>query len=324
MNITYYTNELVSFYKRTHETNATQSMKLGDLLKELRTSEYLKKITLHARTLGEDEYAAYKKAYFPGATISCCIPEGPRKISNPSIVKNHTIVLDLDHLDESKLEEYKKSLMNHFPSIYYIQKSVSGKGLFCLAAVEDWLLNDLDGVFSWFKKALNEKLGLVLDKLADIVRLRYLAWDPSPAIREDNIIPAYMVWHEERVYNDLLTHKVPVYSQRSINFSDDDKRELLVKALKALCHNRAFQDSYNAYHPAWHFACDLKNIPEGEAIYWEFIRVERMGNLRHWTAKTPEQIWNNAKPSPLTFDELCKKYIGQAKNKIGKYWYKDS
>jgi len=199
-------NEKISVYKNFWDTVGTIS-DIKTVLASLKKLEAKTEEGRELRKISKDKYS-YFKQQMPGATF--CGTFSYRRLENQTS-KTHTIVLDIDHLSEQGLNmnEVKDFLMT-IPSIYYCQSSLSGDGVWALAAINC----NKEAAFNYYEKLLSSK-NITLDKLPDATRLRALNYDKYAKLKTSNI--------EFLVINNTNKVSLPkkLFSNININASKD-------------------------------------------------------------------------------------------------------
>lgn len=205
------TFETISYFRSCNQSPSipTKNIHILDALKMTR-HPWIKEKTLYAReAFLVNDLPLYKarKQMLPCVTFSGGFPPAlPRKIENG--VPTHTIVLDIDHISEmSYTVDELKNILFAYPSVYWVQTSCSGDGVFALVYVQEPTKREL--YFNWFEKDLKDRYNIKLDKLDDITRLRFLTYDDSPLARNE-IIPCvneYEPKKKKRTYRPMSVYK---------------------------------------------------------------------------------------------------------------------
>lgn len=170
--------EKIGVYKNCWDTIG-QISNIRTVLASLKKLEAKTEYARALRKTSIDEYKKFKDT-MPGATFSGTFSS--RQLVN-QLTKSHTIVLDIDHISEQGFttDEVKDILME-IPSIYYCQCSLSNDGIWALAAINC----DRNAAFNHYEKILKDK-NIILDKLADSTRLRFLCYDKDFRLKLSNI-----------------------------------------------------------------------------------------------------------------------------------------
>lgn len=188
-------NEKVSIYQNLQTSAYANYTKIGEatILNVLKNLHHFKDISNELKSI-HDEYLLTKdstlkviydekKKLLKGATFSALFKD--HRGENEEKTLTHTIMLDIDHIrDEQHLSiSYVKNTLMELTGVYYCQCSASGNGVWALAAVEN--PTDRVNIFNYYKKQLLKK-GIILDKLADISRIRYLTYDENYLFKSKN------------------------------------------------------------------------------------------------------------------------------------------
>ena len=298
MNIREATSEIISLYKRCDDDPSYpyKNVTIFEVLK-LCMCEKTKELTLKARSeipKGKSAYIA-AKSKIPCATFSASFEMNkPRWIVNATMT--HTIVLDIDHISEMNytVDEVKQILIK-YSSIYWVQCSVSGDGVFALVRIADGI--DRQKVFEWFNKDLKEKHNIKLDKLKDATRLRFLAWDESPVYKEE-IVPAIQEY--EPVVQESPRIVNSVYSTKQHDISHEKVAQAIWKVL-----NSGY--TVNNYGAWYHVGCEFANFSDGEQMFQKLS--DNYGKQNDSVLDKYKQCLK--KPAP--FDGVKIKWLGMAK-----------
>ena len=169
-------NTDVTFYKNIGY-KLGYNMKLIEFLQnEVR---YQKQIELARSYYGvNDKFYKKMKQELPCATLSCTCNHDKSDIDKV----NNILVIDIDHVDNP--EEIKRKVIE-LPYIFLTHLSVSGKGLFALAYIEDpsHYGEHYNSIYEDFKK-----LGIKIDKqCSNLNRLRFLSWDTNMLIKTGEV-----------------------------------------------------------------------------------------------------------------------------------------
>lgn len=205
------TFETISYFRSCNQSPSipTKNIHILDALK-LTRHPWIKEKTLSAReAFLANDISLYKsrKQKLPCVTFSGgFVTTEPRRIESGA--PTHTIVLDIDHISEmSYTVDEVKNILFAYPSVYWVQTSCSGDGVFALVYIYD--TSKRVEYFNWFEKDLKDKYNIELDKLDDITRLRFLCYDESP-LAKDEIIPCvneYTPVKEKSSYRPMNVYK---------------------------------------------------------------------------------------------------------------------
>ena len=312
MNIREVTSEKVSLYKRCDQTFPYKNGTILEAL-QLCMTDKAKKITLRAReilaTKGKEEYTKIKQE-LPCATFSAVFEmDKPRWICNATLT--NTIALDIDHISDSgrTCDEIKQILIS-YPSVYWVQESCSGDGVFALVRISNGA--DMKKVFEWFNKDLKDKYGIVLDKLKDPTRLRFLAWDDKPLYREE-VIPCVQEYEPEPELFDIPKF-TNVYSSINLKKYDHNDDELVRKAIWKVLNSGYTVQSYGAWY---HAGCEFANFSDGYEMF------EKFSNNYGKQTRSISSKWEECTKNPESMDNVKIKWLGMAKNKFGAEWWKE-
>lgn len=317
MNIRDIMQEKVSLFKSADQfpptpvKNITIKEALSICLKNASLTQKARQ--LHATN--KDKYSDFKKSNIPCVTFSASFQEGVKRSNKTVDKETQTIVLDIDHLSEigKTTTELKQFLINTYPSIYWAQESLSGDGVFALVYLAKTV--NKKKVFAWFKRDL-AKYGIMLDKLDDIGRLRFLAWDPKPAYKEE-VLACINEYEEEDI--KMFEHPLSAYCQARLDLkqanSSFDATSYTKQCIEALlsCPSWYMQDSVRSYHCLHYVACAFKHFPEGEQ--WFRTLVNKPG-YHSRSEQVIQQMWKSANISEVSIDDVHRRFQGAYKRFI--------
>lgn len=179
------------------------------------------------------------KSYIP-----CVTPSGVFTYAdnNSLISPSNLLVLDIDDLYNIDIEEVKRNIFS-LPYVYSVSSSLSGNGLWVIIPIDP--LKDREKVFDSINQCMR-LMGIKVDKLKDIARLRYISCDSNPLIKSDD---TDIVIYDKELDLDLfsLTNNRPsdrdiikraLYKSQGTPFTDPlDNDELCYYAAKYAIEN---------------------------------------------------------------------------------------
>lgn len=272
-----------------------------------------KNIVEKARQLkqnGQDEEYKALKETLPCTMYTCHTNESKSSKDIKDLLP--FIVIDIDHLDENEVEETKNKLFA-LPYVFLVSKSVSGLGVYALAyiaypekAKETYRSLVIDMA----------KIGIEIDKQCNnINRLRFMSYDENLLVKEnDMLIEPYSKYVEPTSNLKCKESKKSVDS--IVKSYDGVNIELLHKAVKLMIEDGYHVNSYGAWY---HLASELKNFDDGLELFIKSSSNPQYNDSEEVIIKK----WEKAEPSGITPD-LSRKWMGMAKNRFGKDWWKIS
>ena len=119
------------------------------------------------------------KSYIP-----CVSPSGVFSYANNNsiISPSNLLVLDIDDLYNADIEEVKRNIFS-LPYVYSVSSSLSGNGLWVIIPIDP--SKDREKVFDSINQCMR-LMGIKIDKLKDVARLRYISCDSNPLIKSDD------------------------------------------------------------------------------------------------------------------------------------------
>ena len=157
-----------SFDGRPAKLNIEYYAKAFKMLDGCSIPEAIKHIQKHVEENGKDEIFRVCKSLMPGATVSAGFENQRRK--NAPLISTKIIAVDIDDVEpEMTIDKLINLNYKGSPLFFWVNKSISGKGVFGLIACRTENLE-------WHFNAINDFLkshGTKVDELKDITRLRY-------------------------------------------------------------------------------------------------------------------------------------------------------
>lgn len=261
----------------------------------------------HKRAGEEDAYTALKQT-LPCTMYTCHTGMSKSEKDIESLLP--FLVIDVDHLKEEEIDTIKHKLYG-LPYVFLVSKSVSGLGVWALAYIAY-----PEKAKATYKSLIvdMQKIGIEIDKQCNnINRLRFLSYDEDLLVKpSDANIEPYAKYLEE---TKKLTCKTSTKSISDVVSSTDDINiELLHKAVRLV-----IEDGYHAMsYAAWyHLGSELKNFDDG----WDLFLKSSNNNDYNDNEKTIERKWNQIEPSGID-SNFARKWMGMAKNRFGKDWWK--
>ena len=154
-----------------------QPVSLHEILTEIKSSEHLRHIIEHLRSVqSEDEQQEYKSNNLPYFVLGT-FNNSHRK--NINLKSSSFLVFDYDHLDD-KLDSMKSSLKQD-ESVYAYFVSPRGNGLKVIYKLEEEVTDHLlfTSVYKHYADKFNVDLGAEPDKTSDAARACFFSYDPE-------------------------------------------------------------------------------------------------------------------------------------------------
>ena len=196
-------NYKVSFQKNAY-SNLTHELKISDVFRGIKEERLINQITTLRRYLKNGERSLYdsEKKNLPGVTFCATFFQNRRKENINHY--NQLIVIDIDKLDNSQIEDIKSKLWeDKYVFAYWVSPSNSGlKGLLKLDFQFEIDTNQVDYVHkSAFTKIVSyfeNKYKIVLDESGkDTTRLCFLSSDNQIVIK-DVLLP-FEIYKEDLI-----------------------------------------------------------------------------------------------------------------------------
>jgi hypothetical protein len=172
----------------------------------------------------EQHYKDCKRG-LPVFTTSVLCGNGVKDITH----MNNILCVDIDEQDNPGMdpEKVKEDLITSIPSIFYVSKSVGGRGVFGLMSIEP--TDDFKGLFNLIKNQIYYVTGYIIDKsCCNPNRLRIISYDENPRMKDPEEYVILSRWLEKpdrpRKYKELLEFSLPKRQKdhEFIDLLDDD------------------------------------------------------------------------------------------------------
>lgn len=312
----------VSVFTSTDTSNPPKNLPLGIVLNNLADmwKDYIIDIRKYIESGNDVEYKKKKKR------VPCWLVHGTcngRATDNQMSTFNNIIALDIDVKDGENdtidIDTIRRDLFDK-PYTVAALRSLSGRGLYILVAVEDHTLNK--GYYTYFNKMLKKKYGINLDmKATNPARKRILSWeeDLNKWIKPlDYDITPWRLYVDDEVdalFQDhpIQQHEVRRNTQATL-FGADETYKRTHLAIKTLL-DKGY--TTNSYHQWYWIARLLANYEDGRTLFDKLC-----SNWGSQDAKIIEQTWKSAEKDPLSItDEIHKEWQGIAKVRLGARWW---
>lgn len=263
------------------------------------------------KTKGVDQYKQYKTripCWFPSGCIAYHDAKDENMVSHTNV-----IVLDIDHLSESEMNEFRIDFFNK-PYVIAVLKSLSGTGLYALVFVEDW--HHTKGYYRYFGNLLKHLYNIDLDMNAtNVARKRFISWeeDINKWIKplDTNIEPWKLYLNDTKLIQSTESPYQPMMKYPRDSNKDMERTH---KAMWKLLENGFNADNYGYW---FHIGCDFAAFDDGELMFEKLCNNYSVGQ----DMKTKRATWIKCKEHPSPIDEdLHRKWQGMAKNRLGCNW----
>ena len=223
-------NTKVSVFDSVTKTKDNSHMRVLTLRDVLLLGNQYKDQIDHCRQFsGKETYEIeqhYKdcKRRLPVFTTSVLCGDGVKDITQ----LNNILCIDIDEQDNPGMdpEKVKDDLMT-IPSVFYVSKSVGGRGVFGLISIEP--TDDFKGLFNLIKNQIYYVTGYIIDKsCSNLNRLRIISYDENPRMRDPEEYIYQFRWLEKsqrpKKYKDLLEFSLPERkkNQEFLDLLDDN------------------------------------------------------------------------------------------------------
>ncbi|AUC23200.1 hypothetical protein BTO15_14340 [Polaribacter sejongensis] len=215
------------FQNIIYTKNVIQS-NLLDELKDIKEGKYKDIITKCRYYTNTKDYDSYKslKIKLPIVTF-CGVFKNGRKLENLDIY-NNIMILDIDHIDLSKLNEIKNKLAND-KYIYSVWLSPSNEGLKALVKINS-SPKDHKSSFNSLKKYFKENYDIDLDNSgSDITRLCFVSWDEELFLNTNSDI------YTDKLFNEIDNE---IKSKKSISSKSINKSAYATEGLNSSEHRK--------------------------------------------------------------------------------------
>lgn len=233
---------------------------------------------------------------------------------------SNIMCVDIDKIDnmDIDIDTISKQLFE-LPYVFFISKSLTGQGIYVLLLVEDGRYTP--EYYTYFAKLLKQKYNVNVDlKCTNIGRKRFISYDDNMMIKDDDV--DIISWKlRMKIKKEEVKVEEP-YVDCSKYKHNNDGLNFTHKAIKKLLDNGYSIDDINGEqkYSIWYYvACDFKHFDDG---YDMFVQFSRNSSKYNDDTKVISKKWRDAKIIN-TQDEICRKWCGIAKNKLGSKWYRN-
>ena len=293
-----------------------QDLTVREILTSLSDKWKHKIAELRAMDYHSEEQMAAKKHY------PCWITAGTfpyKHVGNDDILTyTNIIAVDADvNFDEKKLENIDvdfdtlKHQLLELPYVFYVSKSISGKGVYALVLVEDGKKSS--AYIDYLANLWSNKFGVSVDtKSKGINRKRFLSYDENAIMKDEDtdIIP----W---KLVPPNIPIEQPKPQQRNLfgQTNDDEHIEWTRNAIWKVLDGGYTVQGRDAWY---HVGCEFANFEDGFDMFKKLS--DNYGEQRESITKK----WNECLKAPTGITaELHRKWQGMAKNRYGIQWWKN-
>lgn len=262
------------------------------------------------------------KSYIP-----CVTPSGVFTYAdnNSLILPSNLLVLDIDDLYNVDIDKVKRNIFS-LPYVYSVSSSLSGNGLWVIIPIDP--NKDREKVFDSINQCMR-LMGIKVDKLKDIARLRYISCDINPLIKSDD---TDIVIYNKELELDLFSHtnnrpsdrdiiKRVLYKSRGTQFVDIlDDDELCYYATKYAIEkcNITCSSTDNNMNIWLSHLCTLSTL--GYRGYELALTLSRQSSSFASDADVKKAFDGMSKRATIDSRKGFLKYFGVCKRELGKSW----
>ena len=285
-----------------------QIIELGN--KYIKQIDMLRLLEYHSK-----EQKAYKE-YFP-----CWFTGGIFPINQTEdkdiLEYSNILAIDIDKCDNTDIEinDLKQKIFE-LPYVFMISKSISGEGIYVLVLLEDGRYTT--EYYEYLAKLWNQKFNVNIDvQCTNIGRKRFISYDNEIMIKDDQT--NIKEWKLKPIHVEPKINKTKMMDYKPMNTSYDSIG-LTKRAIWYLLNNCNYSiDDINtdkAYNVWYHIGCDFRHFDDGEQMFIQFSN-----NTSKYKDSTNKILskWNKTKIEN-NIDDVCRKWCGICKNKLGRDW----
>lgn len=260
--------------------------------------------TIAAPYHSEEQHAL--KKLLPRYYIAGTFPY--KSIKDHDLLKpTNLMTIDIDKKDNPNIDF--TSIRHTIFDLSYVAgvyTSASGQGCYAIIPIEDY--TKTRDYHSYILNMWSKTLGINIDKnCSNIARARILSINDD--YREWTKTDKVKVW-------DLYTTEVKVENKTNellIPFEDDNKEELVRKAIWKVLESGYTVNNYNAWY---HIGCEFANFSDGEQMFQKLS--DNYGKQTYSVADK----YNECLKDPAPLETVKIKWLGMAKNMFGPKWWK--
>lgn len=269
----------------------------------------------------EDEAKQKKhKLNYPCWYVGGTIPLYKQK-DEEMVTLSNIVAVDIDYSDNPNIDfnKLKVDIFN-LPYVFYVSKSIRGKGIYALILVEDGYKTA--EYFDYITKLWKQKFNVTTDKQTkNIGRKRYISYDDDYMLKSDETeITKWKLYTPNSIIaTPTKTEQIYYSKTKTMNTSNI---EFTRKAIWHMLNNGYSIDNINTdnQYSAWYYvACEFKRFDDGFEMFYKFSNNSSKYRDDYNTIK---KKYDSADVNKVSDEDVAKKWQGLCKNTYGKDWWK--
>ena len=274
----------------------------------------------YLRSIKDEKEQKKHKLNYPCWYVGGTIPLYKQK-DEDLITLSNIVAIDIDyspnpHIDFDKL----KVDIFKLPYVFFVSKSIRGKGIYALMLVEDG--NKTSEYFEYITKLWKQKFNIVTDKQTkNIGRKRYISYDDDYMIKSDDTeISKWTLYALPQKLTITSNSKPSAYYSKTKTASTNN--DFTHKAIWHMLNNGYSIDNINTenkYAKWYYIACEFKRFNDGFDMFYKFSNNSSKYNDDYNTIK---KKYDSADVNKISDDDVAKNWQGLCKNTYGKDWWR--
>ena len=274
----------------------------------------------YLRSIEDETKQKEHKLNYPCWYVGGTIPLYKQK-DEEIVTLSNIVAVDIDYSDNPNIDfdKLKVDIFN-LPYVFYVSKSIRGKGIYALILVEDG--HKTAEYFDYITKLWKQKFNIITDKQTkNIGRKRYISYDDDYMLKtEETEISKWALYTLPQKTITSNNETLTYYSKTKTTLSPNN--DFTRKAIWFMLNNGYSIDSMQSKTPysAWFYvACEFKRFDDGFDMFYKFSTNSSKYNDNYDTIK---KKYESADVNKVSDEDVAKKWQGLCKNNYGKEWWR--
>lgn len=286
----------------------------------IQLSDMYKEQIKHLRQIEDEQKQKQEKTNFPCWFTGGTFPLNKTRDDN-IISYSNIIAIDIDYKDnvDIDLDKVKFDIFN-LPYVFYVSKSIRGKGIYALIYVEDG--KHTIEYYNYIVKLWKQKFNVNIDAMCkNIGRKRFISYDDDYLLKDDDTdIKPWKLFDIVSVTNN--TANTPSLFEYRPPTHINDTHKFTHKAIWHMLNNGYSIDNMQAKTPysAWFYvACEFARFDDGFDMFYKF---STNSSKYKDTITDIKKKYDSADVNKVSDEDVAKKWQGLCKNTYGKDWWR--